>query len=213
MKKMTVEELRERMILHKAWLDEEKGGVRASMTGLDLSGHDLAGSNMRYAIMDRCFMPGVFLHNANLHHASMRFTILRRACLSGARLYSADFAGANLHYANLRGAELRCASFRNADLTGADFTGADITRADFTNANLASCKGIQFVQLAFQGLGAESRQWSAVKINGVWQVFCGSWNGTLEELRLRIEVIAGPHLESRRRAFGYIFDACTHQEA
>ena len=86
---MTKEELKNVLDLHRKWLNNEDGGVRADLWEADLRG-------------------------ANLWEAD-----LRGADLRGANLWRADLWEADLREADLRGADLREADLRGADLRGA----------------------------------------------------------------------------------------------
>ena len=68
---MTGEQLDSILEQHKKWLNDEEGGIRAN-----LSGADLTGANLRDACLSR----------ADLSGADMRFADLFRADLSGANL-------------------------------------------------------------------------------------------------------------------------------
>jgi len=94
-KRYTVEELAEILRKHVAWLRGEPEGVRAILSGTNLSNADLS--------------------EANLSEAE-----LNEADLSGADLSLADLSGAYLSRANLRGADLRGANLSGADTRGAD---------------------------------------------------------------------------------------------
>jgi hypothetical protein len=109
---MNKSEIKKVLALHQKWLNGEKIGKQADLSGANLSGADLSGAN------------------------------LRSADLSGADLRSADLSGANLSYANLRsanlsGANLRSANLRSANLSGADLSGANLSGADLRSANLS----------------------------------------------------------------------------
>ena len=86
MKTYTKKELDKVLKLHDLWLNNKGGGIRADLSGADLSYTNLPGAN---------------LSGANLFDAD----------LSGANLYGAKLSGANLSNANLSGANLS-----NADL-------------------------------------------------------------------------------------------------
>ena len=74
---MNANELKNILKLHKKWLNNEEGGLKADLREADLRGADLSGAN---------------LYGANLR---------------GANLYRADLCGAILCGADLRGANLR----------------------------------------------------------------------------------------------------------
>jgi hypothetical protein len=107
--------------LHKKWINDEIGGVRADLRKANLSGADLRLAD---------------LEGANLTWADLRWANLRGANLEGANLIGADLEGADLEEADLREADLReadlrGANLREADLRGANLEGADITYNDF----------------------------------------------------------------------------------
>lgn len=86
---MNKEELAVIIENHGKWLRDEAGGVRADLSGADLSGADLRGADLR----------GADLRGANLSSAD----------LGGANLSSAYLGGANLCGAGL----LSCSGERN----------------------------------------------------------------------------------------------------
>ena len=85
-------------------------GIRADLTGADLSGADLSKVNLA----------GAILRNANLDGTDLR----------GARLPGADFAGARLRKADLRNTDMTEASLAGADLTEAQASGVEFFRCD-----------------------------------------------------------------------------------
>ena len=68
-----MEDLKEKLALHKKWLNKDKGGMRLELRYADLSGADLSGANLR---------------SADLSGADLRY----------ADLIGADLSGANLRY-------------------------------------------------------------------------------------------------------------------
>ena len=83
---MNKEQLQEILGKHKKWLLGEIEGVRAVLSGADLS--------------------GAVLRRADLRRADLSGAVLRRADLSGADISGADLRGADLSDAVLRGAVL-----------------------------------------------------------------------------------------------------------
>ena len=154
----------------------------------------------------------VRLHGMWLREEGGACANLRNANMSGADLCGADLCKADLSGANLTCADLSGADLAGADLAGADLAGADLRGVKLADANLASCRGIQYVQFSFQGLGEASRQWSAVKIDGIWKVFCGCWAGTLEELEVRIYQEGEPYLKTRLEAYRYMREMCRQRD-
>ena len=97
-----MEDLKEKLALHKEWLLGTSEGIRldlsyANLSGADLSGANLRYANLRYANLSNANLSGANLSNANLSGANLRYANLRYANLSGA-----DLSGANLRYADLR---------------------------------------------------------------------------------------------------------------
>ena len=93
------EDLKRTIELHKKWLSDEEGGVRANLSGANLIGANLSGAN---------------LSGANLSGAN----------LSGANLSVANLSGANLSGANLSGDNPSVANLSGANLSGANLSGA-----------------------------------------------------------------------------------------
>jgi len=116
-----VDELKEICLKHIKWINDEDGGERADLFGVDLSRADLSGANLSGANLF-----GVDLSRANLSVAN----------LSGANLSGANLFGANLSRADLFGADLSRANLSVADLSGADLSGANLFGANLSGANL-----------------------------------------------------------------------------
>ena len=77
---MTTEEISEILKLHKAWINGEKHGKRADLSGADLSRADLSGA----------YLSGANLSGADLSVADLSGAYLSRAYLSGADLSRAE---------------------------------------------------------------------------------------------------------------------------
>lgn len=102
---MTQEELKAVLELHKKWLNNEAGGVRADLYGVDLFGVDMHGVDLREANMQGVDLRGANMRGTILCDANMRGTILCGADMYGANMREADLYGADLREANLRGAK------------------------------------------------------------------------------------------------------------
>jgi len=95
---------------HERFFSGKDGGVRADLTGADLSHADLSGANLS----------GTILRNANLEGSDLR----------KAKLPGADLSGANLRKADLR----------NTDMTEAVLPGADLTEAQASGVEFFSLR-------------------------------------------------------------------------
>ena len=147
---MNANELKNILKLHKKWLNDEEGGLKADLRGADLSGANLYGANLRRANLRGVNLNGADLRGALLYRADLREANLRGADLSEANLYEANLRGANLYRADLRGADLREADLREADLRGAllyraDLREATLRGAGLRGANLREAKNIPFI--------------------------------------------------------------------
>ena len=124
---MTKEELQEVLKKHSLWLNGMEGGVRANLSGADLSRARLSGVNLS----------GVNLSRANLSEVVLSGASLFGAILSEANLSRADLSGAILSEANLSRADLSGANLSEANLSKADLSGANLFRAVLFRANLS----------------------------------------------------------------------------
>lgn len=109
MKKITADELKAILELHKKWLAKQTDGVQADLHKADLR--------------------GTFLTEADLSEASLRKANLHLADLSVANLSGADLGEAVLNWADLNVASLHKANLHLADLGGANLSGADLSEA------------------------------------------------------------------------------------
>jgi len=118
--RLTPEQIREVLALHRAWRLNGKGR-RADLRGADLRGADLS-----YAV----------LSDANLSDANLSDADLSGAVLSDANLRSAYLSDANLSDADLSGAYLSDANLSDANLSDADLSGAYLSSAYLSSAYL-----------------------------------------------------------------------------
>ena len=131
MKKISQEELDERVRQHSLWL-QDKDGER-----LDLSYHDLE----RLDLSDSPLKRAIFI-GAKLRSANFQLTNLFEAELEDADLREADFRNSNLREACLSFAMLNRADFRCSTLGGADFVGAAIEGAHLEGAIINDAFGL-----------------------------------------------------------------------
>ena len=157
---MNANELKNILKLHKKWLNNEEGGLKANLRGailyradlrgailyrVDLRGADLRGANLRGADLREANLRGAILYRADLREADLSGANLYEANLRGANLYRADLCGAILCEADLREANLRGAILYRADFCGADLREATLRGADLRGANLREAKNIPFI--------------------------------------------------------------------
>ena len=113
--KITQEELKTALELHKKWLLTEQGGVYFDMSGVDLKQADFSGVD------------------------------LKKADFSGADLRHVDFSGANVSGADFSDADLRGADLRRINLSCANLTGADLRSADLRWVNTTNTTGLDVI--------------------------------------------------------------------
>ena len=100
---------------HKRWLNNEEGGERADLQGVDLRNVDFSDVDLSYANF----------RGANFSEANFR----------GSNFRGSDFRRANFRRANFRGTD-----FRNANCEGANFLGANLPEINFKGTNLDKIK-------------------------------------------------------------------------
>ena len=123
---MTINEINEKLELHKKWLYNRVGGQKADFSGMDLRGIDLSGKDLRGIDFSNSHLNNAKLYQSNLVGANLSNTILFKANLYGTNLKNADLYNADLGFSNLLFADLR-----NANLSKTSFYGANICNADF----------------------------------------------------------------------------------
>jgi len=166
MRTLTKTELENILELHKKWLlDFDKGiepnrGVKANLSGfdlscmnldsVDLSMADLSKSNLSKCDLNHANLYGADLHetnlsNAGLYSANLNYTRLYNSNLSCSNLCAADLFSSNLHDADLSKTTLSSAILSNTNLTRANLSNSDLhdanlRRANLNHANLQSAK-------------------------------------------------------------------------
>ena len=156
-------DLKEVLRLHELWINDDKDGRRANLSGADLSDADLSGADLSRADLSGADLSGANLGCANLGCAYLSGAYLRCANLSGADLRDAD-----LGRAYLSGAYLRCANLSGADLSGANLSGADLSGATFDDRIFC-----------LDRIGSVKRRTTYNATKDI--VWCGCFKGTFEE--------------------------------
>ena len=128
--------------LHERWLKREPGGVRATLSGVDLSGVDLSGEKLfrrRFigANLSRADLSETNLSEANLFWANLSEADLSETNLSSTNLSRTNLFGANLFGADLSGANLWGTNLSEANLFGTNLSGVDLSKANLFEANLS----------------------------------------------------------------------------
>jgi len=95
---MKREELKKVLELHKKWLNNEVGGVKADLRGANLQDANLYGADLQKADLYGAYLQGADLRFAYLQDANLRFANLLGANLRGADL---DFSVLNLSCSGL----------------------------------------------------------------------------------------------------------------
>ena len=138
----TEAELKEILVRHRHWLDEDCEGwreMRANIRGTDLQGADLRGAWLEYA---------------DLEGANLRGANLEKAHLDGAILARANLRGANLMGANLSGVDFERAILVGANFVAAELGGVYLRGADLEGAKLQGAKNVPFIPMACPDTGA-----------------------------------------------------------
>ena len=183
MERYTPEQITEVLRLHKLWLDDEKGGVRAN----------LVRANLVRANLVRANLDGANLYGANLVRANLYGANLVRANLDGANL-----DGANLDGANLYGANLVRANLYGANLDRANLDGANLDRANLDGANLVRAKNFsKFISIGPIG----SRYGYTYAYLQEDKIRCGCFTGTLQEFE---KAVKKTHKDQPLHLAGYL---------
>ena len=114
MKTYTTTELKDILNKHALWLRGDPSGVRANLSGTNLSYSNLYGVDLSYSNLSNADLRGANLYRANLSGTN----------LSEANLYRANLSGTNLSYSNLYGVDLSEANLYRANLSGTNLYGA-----------------------------------------------------------------------------------------
>ncbi|EEO2779412.1 pentapeptide repeat-containing protein [Listeria monocytogenes] len=160
---------------HEKWLRDE-GGERADLRCADLS-------------------------NANLRHADLREADLRHADLSNADLSNADLREADLREVNLSYANLRHADLSNADLREADLREVNLSYADLNWVNWQDVRGLTVVAVQVDTT-RKNNQITYIKELDIWTTGC--FQGTLDELKVSIEIAHRDNEKLRKRYYRVI---------
>ena len=187
LKEISKEELKEKLELHRKWLNDEEGGVKLDLRNTNLTNIDLRCTDLRYADLSYADLSCANLKYVNLIHAD-----LKGVDLEGTDLSYADLRYSYLGYADLSYADLRCADLRYADLNNSDLTNSDLRYANLINANLSKTKFYLTNLYKTKGdfVGVEnigSRNDTTHYLYNDNRIICGCFNGTMEEFKNEVK--------------------------
>ena len=157
LKKISNEELKNILELHKKWLNNEKGGKRADLSYVDLAGVDLTNVDLSYA---------------DLKGANLSYTKLINAKLKGTNLKDADLSYADLSCAKLINAKLINAKLIDTNLKDIDLKGANLYKTKLFYAKVDN-------MISMENLGNKHR--TAYYFYKEDRVICGCFDDTLEK--------------------------------
>ena len=99
LKKISKEELKEKLKLHEKWLNGEKEGVKLDLRNTDLRYTDLINANLKYADLSYADLSCADLRYADLNNSDLTNSDLRYANLINANLSKTKFYLTNLYKA------------------------------------------------------------------------------------------------------------------
>lgn len=148
MKRLTNEELKNILALHKKWLNGESDGVRAELRDVDLSEENLSGIDLQKAILRNVSLKSANLFGANFSMTDIIDSDLRYADLSNANLHNAYIVFSNLMHTNLSNAD-----FSDSSLFGSNFSEATniFGYANFRNVRTDKFTGFVNLQCPEEG--------------------------------------------------------------
>ena len=148
-KSLANEEFDEIIKQHALWLEDDKKGKRADLSGYNLSEFDLAEINLSKAILEGSAFWKAKMTKINLSGALMRNCNILDSDLTEAVLDDIDCRGSHITHSNLTKVHATRAIFSNcvmwdnnyteAVMTASDFTSAEVCDGKFTSANMSYC--------------------------------------------------------------------------
>lgn len=128
-----MEDLKEKLELHRLWLEDNTKGNKLNLRHANLSGADFKWVN--FINVD---LRNADLRNANLSGVNFSGAYLSGVNFSGANLNGTDLSHAYLRHADLSSANLSSANLRHADLSGVDLSGVDLRNCIGNNIEVKS---------------------------------------------------------------------------
>lgn len=151
MRKLSYSEVQDILILHKKWLNGDKGGKRAVIRKAKIEDMNLEKKDMRYVEFYGVSLNGSRFNGSNFTGARIQWSslvntefikaILRKTKMTGSDMtltvaIKADFSYTNSSDVIFTGARLQKAKFIGAELWWANFHRANIYKTNFTGAKL-----------------------------------------------------------------------------
>ena len=145
--------IKEKIELHKKWINKEPGGIKLDLSNMNLSYHvfrhcDLREANLSGADLSHTNLSHALLTNADLSHSDLRY-----ADLNNVKAANANFIGANANHcymdrASITHSNLSHANFNFACAPHADFNGSNFSWSNLTGSTLctSSLNGTNFTQ-------------------------------------------------------------------
>ncbi|QLF86741.1 hypothetical protein BESEP4_00007 [Staphylococcus phage vB_SepM_BE04] len=192
MKKITQEELNNKIELHKEWLEDDNKGEKLELNGYNLRNLDLSNSDLRYSSLSCSILSNVDLSYSDLSFSTLKDADLvkmdlTKAIISFSNLENIDLNSVNLKNANLYGANLdssylRCVDFKNASLKNANLDNAHLENCNLEDVNLsqANTRCIEGLEVySIDNIGTFAGKVTYLPEQD--KVFAGCWKGNLEE--------------------------------
>ncbi|EIA6657050.1 pentapeptide repeat-containing protein [Listeria monocytogenes] len=124
-----------------------------------------------------------------------------RADLSNADLKNTNLRFANLRLADLRGADLSYANLRFANLSNADLSYANLSNVNLNWVNWQHVEGLTVICVQVDTT-RKNNQIAYIKELDIWTTGC--FQGTLDELKVSIEIAHRDNEKLRKRYYRVI---------
>lgn len=147
MKRLTRDELDERLRLHKLWLDSDLSkGEKLCLTEVDLSGFELRGAILIGADIPEINFDDADLTGADLRRANVSSCTFRRAQLARVSLYKAKLHYVDATDADMTRADLVSMEWMHGSATRTKFDRSDLYDALFAKVDMSNCS-LRFASL------------------------------------------------------------------
>ena len=182
MKKITQEELNNKIELHKEWLEDDNKGEKLELNGYNLRNLDLSNSDLRYSSLSCSILSNVDLSYSDLSFSTLKDADLVKMDLTKAIISFSNLENIDLYGANLDSSYLRCVDFKNAILKNANLDNAHLENCNLEDVNLsqANTRCIEGLEVySIDNIGTFAGKVTYLPEQD--KVFAGCWKGNLEE--------------------------------